>query len=301
MEMHQVRYFLAVAQTLNFTHAAERCNVSPPSLLRAIRLLEAEFGGALFRRERARTHLTELGKIALPHLEQIAASASMAKHETSRATMLEESMLKLGIMCTIAPEQFLELVAAFRERWPGVVLTIVDNNAAMLQEALLAGELDVAVYASPGQKFDSRLHTLSLFDEEMFIVLPEGHALASKPKLLAQELNNLSYVERINCEFSEYGETVFSGLEVTSPTICRSERDDWVLGMVSQNFGYSFMPAASAVHPGIVARRLENMPMFRSVNLVTVRGRKHSPAVGAFVRLVMRLDWNKYCQKQKAR
>jgi len=63
MEMHQVRYFLAVADELNFSRAAEKCNVSQPSLSRAIQLLEREFGGQLFRREYSRTHLS-LGKDA---------------------------------------------------------------------------------------------------------------------------------------------------------------------------------------------------------------------------------------------
>jgi DNA-binding transcriptional LysR family regulator len=70
MEMHQVRYFLAVARALNFTRAADECNVTQPSLTRAIQKLEDEFGGLLFRRERARTHLTDLGREMLPHLEQ---------------------------------------------------------------------------------------------------------------------------------------------------------------------------------------------------------------------------------------
>jgi len=70
VEIHQVRYFLAVVETLNFTKAAERCNVSQPALTRAIQSLEHELGGLLFRRERANTHLTELGRMVLPHLKQ---------------------------------------------------------------------------------------------------------------------------------------------------------------------------------------------------------------------------------------
>ena len=62
MEFHRIYYFLTVAETLNFTRAAERCSVSQPVLRRPIQKLEAEFGGALFRRERGHTHLTELGK-----------------------------------------------------------------------------------------------------------------------------------------------------------------------------------------------------------------------------------------------
>ena len=66
MATHQIRYFLAVAKTLNFTQAAEECHVAQPSLSRAIRNLEEELGGELFRRERALSHLTELGKLMLP-------------------------------------------------------------------------------------------------------------------------------------------------------------------------------------------------------------------------------------------
>ena len=79
MEMHQVRYFLAVARTRNFTRAAEECNVSQPSLTRAIQKLEGELGGPLFRREHSLSHLTDLGRIMLPHLEQTYGAAQAAK------------------------------------------------------------------------------------------------------------------------------------------------------------------------------------------------------------------------------
>ena len=71
MEMHQIRYFLALCEELNFTKAAERCNVAQPSLTRAIKLLEDEFGGELVHRERANTHLTELGRMMRPHLTEV--------------------------------------------------------------------------------------------------------------------------------------------------------------------------------------------------------------------------------------
>ena len=78
MEMHQVRYFLAVAQELNFSRAAEKCNVSQPSLSRAIQQLEGEFGGPLFNRERNLTHLTDLGEMVRPHLENVFISGGNA-------------------------------------------------------------------------------------------------------------------------------------------------------------------------------------------------------------------------------
>ena len=79
MEMHQVRYFLAVAEELNFTRAAEKCHVAQPSLTRAIQLLEGELGGPLFHRERANTHLSELGRTVKPYLEQVYGQTLQAK------------------------------------------------------------------------------------------------------------------------------------------------------------------------------------------------------------------------------
>src|SRR3712207_8184276 len=81
MEMHQIRYFLAVCEELNFTRAAERCNVAQPSLTRAIKLLEEELGGSLFHRERANTHLSELGRMVRPYLEEVYAKTQEAKRQ----------------------------------------------------------------------------------------------------------------------------------------------------------------------------------------------------------------------------
>src|SRR6476469_9459846 len=99
MEMHQVRYFLAVSELLNFTRAAERCNVAQPSLTRAVKLLEDELGGPLFHRERANTHLSELGRMVKPYLEQVFAQAAEAKRHAVDFTRLSHTKLTIGMMC----------------------------------------------------------------------------------------------------------------------------------------------------------------------------------------------------------
>ncbi len=101
MEMHQVRYFLAVARTLNFTRAAEECNVSQPSLTRAVHLLEEELGGALIRRERALSHLTELGRRMLPLLQQCYDNAQTAKRLAKEVKTGAASSLALGLSRSI--------------------------------------------------------------------------------------------------------------------------------------------------------------------------------------------------------
>ena len=81
LQFHQVRYFLALARTLNFTRAAEQCNVTQPALTKAIHKLEQELGGALIHRERHLTQLTELGKMIVPTLEKMFAAAEAVQFQ----------------------------------------------------------------------------------------------------------------------------------------------------------------------------------------------------------------------------
>ena len=90
MELQQMRYFLAAARELNFTRAATKCNVSQPSLTRAIGLLETELGGDLFRRERSLTHLTDLGQRMLPLLTQCIENADQAKYDSTFAGLITQ-------------------------------------------------------------------------------------------------------------------------------------------------------------------------------------------------------------------
>ena len=109
MEMHQVRYFLAVAEDLNFTRASERCNVTQPSLSRAIKLLEEELGGLLFHRERDSTRLTDLGQLARPHLQSVYDQSKLVKRLSRE--FAKQWPLKLGIMSTISPDEIVDLIA----------------------------------------------------------------------------------------------------------------------------------------------------------------------------------------------
>ena len=101
MEMHQVRYFLAVAKHLNFSRAADECNVAQPSLSRAIQQLEGELGGRLFHREHKFTHLSELGEMVRPHLQTVYTAALQAKQLSQEVKQLEKVPLKLGIMSAL--------------------------------------------------------------------------------------------------------------------------------------------------------------------------------------------------------
>src|SRR6266446_587874 len=114
MEMHEIRYFLAVCETLNFTRAAERVNVTQPALTRAIQKIEGELGGLLFRRERSRTHLTDLGQLVRPQLEEVLKCAEAVKSAARGFLKLDNAPLKLGFTRTTGPLRFRRALLNFR-------------------------------------------------------------------------------------------------------------------------------------------------------------------------------------------
>lgn len=291
MEMHQIRYFLAVSRELNFTRAAESCNVAQPSLTRAIKLLEEELGGPLFHRERANTHLSELGRIVHPYLDEVYRQAAEVKRTAVDFAKLKTSTLKLGVMCTIAPTLVLSLIESVRARHPEIELEISDAGAGVLQEKLVAGELEVAIYCLPQLQEDERLHYLPLYREQFYVVTSAEHPFARKNCVTVTDLDGERYCKRVNCEWGHGGDPIFRARGSKVVPVYRSERDDWVLAMVAAGLGFGFMPEHSISHPGVVAKPLVDPEFWREVALVTVRGRPHSPAVGALVREAMRTRW----------
>src|ERR671933_236265 len=134
MEIHEIRYFLAVCRTLNFTRAAEQCNVTQPALTRAIQKLEGELGGLLFSRERGNTHLTDLGRLVQPHLEEVMARTRAAKEQATRFLRLESAQLRVGVMCTIGPLRFVGFLNRFRADCPDVELMLTEAVPERLSE-----------------------------------------------------------------------------------------------------------------------------------------------------------------------
>jgi LysR family transcriptional regulator, hydrogen peroxide-inducible genes activator len=291
MEMHQVRYFLAVAETLNFTRAAERCNVTQPALTRAIKNLEDELSGPLFRRERANTHLTELGRTMLPYIAEVHAQSETAKTRAKQFAKLDRTPLSVGIMCTLGPQKLMTFMRGFRDANPGVDISLRDAKGQILQEMLAAGELDVAIYGLPGGIDDVQLHAMKLFDERFMIGFPEGHRFDAQREVALKDMQGERYLFRSNCEYGDHIRELYraNGVEILRPY--RSERDDWIQSMVVAGLGVMTVPEYAVTVAGLRTRRLRDPDVTRTIHLVTVRGRPHSTAVGAFLRAAVGHDW----------
>lgn len=290
MEMQQVRYFLALARTLNFTRAAEQANVSQPALTRAIQHLEHELGGPLFHRERQNTHLSELGRVMLPYLEQIQTQAEAAKARAQAVRNVENVTLKIGVMCTIGPAMISDLIVKFRTSHPAVTLEVTDRSSPQLLEMLSGGDLELALFGSPDE-LDPRFHGLPLFSERFVIAMAPDHPLASRNVLTCRETDGHAYVNRANCEVLEHASRELDAQGVDWHRVFSSERDDWVQGMIRAGLGIGFFPELSVTDPGLVTRRLIGPEFTRTVMLVTVRDRPHSPVVGAFVEQARAFNW----------
>jgi DNA-binding transcriptional LysR family regulator len=290
MEMQQVRYFLALSRTLNFTRAAEQCNVSQPALTRQIQLLEAELGGPLFHRERQNTHLSELGRLMLPYFETIQAQTEAVRAQSQASRRLVGVTLQIGVMCTIGPTILTDFVMAFRAANPNVDLMVRDLSLEAVQAQLTEGGLDLALLAAP-EPLEDRFHGLPLFRERFTVALSPAHPLAEKNIINCRDLHDQAYVNRANCEYYDYIGEVFQKVGVKVRKVFASERDDWVQGMIKAGLGFGLFPEFCLTDPSLVLRRLVEPEFVRTIQLVTVRGRPHSPAVGALVRQARGFRW----------
>jgi DNA-binding transcriptional LysR family regulator len=290
MEMQQVRYFVALADTLNFTRAAEKCNVSQPALTRAIQQLEHELGGPLFHRERGNTHLSELGRMMLPYLASVDEQCKAAKEQAKAVKKLEKATLTIGTMCTIGPQLVSNLMIRFQAAHPDVEVRVIDAGAPQMIEMLEKGELEVAIVGVPGELPES-LHQLPVFQERFVILLPPNHRLVAHDEVRAEELDTEPYVSRSNCEVFEPVRKELNSRGIYLRKVFSSPRDDWVQGMIQAGLGLGFFPEFSVTYPELVVRPLVDPTFYRTVYLATVRGRPHSPAVGAFVQEARRFPW----------
>jgi DNA-binding transcriptional LysR family regulator len=224
-------------------------------------------------------------------LEDVFEAAMKAKRLSQEVAQLKRVPLKFGIMSTISAAEIVDLISALKKRYDGLELRLCDSNARDLRDRLLGGELEAVIYALPGEEDDARIHSMPLFREQMVIAVHSEHRLAKDAAYPVKELNGEAYIHRINCEFAGYADHILREKGVTCTPTYWSERDDWTLAMVAAGLGFAFMPESAAKHPGVIALPVVEPEFWRTVNLITVRGRRYSPGVGALVREAMRKEW----------
>src|SRR5258708_35019206 len=198
MEMHQVRYFLATVSELNFTKAADKCNVTQPSLTRAIKQLEDELGGDLFRRERPHAQMTELGQRMYPLLKQCFESALGARTLASAIKSGEVGTLRLGVSRTINAGLLTPCLLELNRLFQRLELKLLRGTAGEIVELLKKGEAELAVAADIDEEWD-RLDRWPLFTESFQLRVNTKHRLASPAACMSGDLYEQSVYRRALC------------------------------------------------------------------------------------------------------
>jgi LysR family hydrogen peroxide-inducible transcriptional activator len=291
VETHQIRYFLAACETLNFSRAAELCQVSVPSLTKAIHKLEVQLGGHLFRRERHLTHLTDLGRLMHQHFSEAQNALEAAKKDAERYKSLGEGQrLRLGVFTTMPAKHLVSYLQALRAAAPNLRLNLWETHCDELAAALLAGEIDVAIMSAT--EYGERLRAIPLFREPYCVSFAAGHRFERMNAVPLREIDGERYIKRLHCEFPSY----FAKLGVAKPyksvqVQYMSEREDWVQTMVAAGLGCAMMPQFLPIIEGVLTRRVVDPEVWRQISIVTVAGRPHSKPVSVAVTIAKSLPW----------
>ncbi len=287
MDMHHIRYFVALCDTLNFTRAAQRCNVTQPALSRAIRQLEGEVGGMLVRRERNLTHITDLGRLLEPQLRQTLMDADAAKALAARFLSLEAAEVALGVMYTIGPQPLLPTLTAFQSNYPGARVAIMAGSAEQLSHLLEAGLIDLAIMPRP-EAASERLRSLTLYRERFCIACSANHPLASQTAVAPRALAGEAYLLRTGCAYSARLPDLLREQGVELKISHASECDDWIKTMAAAGLGLCLVPEFALLPHGLLAKPLTELELFRDVGLLTIEGRRFSPVVSLLLRALER-------------
>jgi LysR family hydrogen peroxide-inducible transcriptional activator len=242
MEMHQLRYVVAVARAANFSRAAEQCHVSQPSLSQQILKLEQELGERLFDRMKREAKLTSHGQAFLPRAVKILEEVDVAKREARDAQRLLRGRVVMGVLPTIAPYLLPAVLVPFTGKFPGVEIVVQEDTTSQLLKLAHACEIDFAVASRPIQ--DQQIEVKDLFAEELCVALPPGHPLTRKRAVSVADLEQEPFI--VMKEGHCLGDQVLKFCERRDlkPTITfRSAQLETVQALVCSGVGISLIPA----------------------------------------------------------
>jgi DNA-binding transcriptional LysR family regulator len=296
MEMHQVRYFLAVARVLNFTRAADECNVAQPSLTRAIKQLEAELGGDLFRRERPAAQLTELGQRMHPLLQQCYDAASGARALASSFKSGEVGALRIALTHSIDLSLLIPHLDQIKRQFNRLEFRFLRGTSHEVGEFLKKGEAELGIAAEIGEDWD-RLDTWPLFTENFELVVNKRHPLAGRDGIGFEDLRNEQLLSRSYCEHSDRLNDSLRehGIDVDRSHEISSERD--LIKLLEADIGFAVLPHTADIPATLQRASVDGLDARRTVHLYGVAGRQRTAVASAVMRMLRGADLQQFLAK----
>ncbi len=290
MDLTQIRYFLTLARTRNFTRAAEVCGVTQPAFSRAIQKLEEALGGPLLLRERGLTQLTDLGQAMLPLLQQTqdAAEAVRLRAEERRRGD-DPAPLRLGIAPEVDLDPLMPLLREVAARVDGVEIALLRRAEDALVDALLEGTLHLGVLPL-GAPLPERLAHWPLWRERVMVLAAEDHPLAGPAGegVTAEALIGHPLLQARHRGVAQ----AFAALrEAARHVPHEAEGPAEAAVLVRLGLALALVPAGLPVPPGTISRPLAAPEASFQLALVAPAGRPMNRAVSAFAKLARARGW----------
>jgi LysR family hydrogen peroxide-inducible transcriptional activator len=283
MELHQLRYFCAVAETGSFSRAAEQSHVAQPSLSQQILKLEDELGARLFDRLGRSVRLTDLGKAFLPRARSVLRELEAARGDIVERKESIGGAIVVGVIPTVAPYFLPPHLDFFVRQFRQAKLTVIEDITPVLLDRLRSGSVDVAVLALPvrGHEFE----TFPLLTEPLFAALPRKHPLASRRAISLQDLRRESFLLlRDGHCFRDTAVAACDRARLDPQIVFESGQFSSILGMVGAGMGVSIVPEMAAEkRTGCCYVRIADAGATRTIGAVILRGRSLTRLHHAFL------------------
>jgi LysR family hca operon transcriptional activator len=289
MELRHLRYFVAVAEELNFTRAAQRLNTAQPSLSQQIRRLEDELSVPLFARTQRSVALTEAGKVFLADARRILAGVERAAQRAVQAQQGKFINMAVGIVPAAEIKILPKLVPMLERKLPRVRWAFHNVPSAEQKRMLAAGSLDIGLLRGP--LLDPRLDVEIVLWEKLVVGLPSRHPLARKKTVTVRQLNDLPFIMVSRKGSPELHDAVRAFCESSGLHPRVAQQADNVLGnlnMIRAGLGFALLPdyATSILPHGVVVKPLAwNPPPLVSL-VVAHRRTNQQGAIAAFKKIL---------------
>ncbi|MGC2637740.1 MAG: LysR substrate-binding domain-containing protein [Acidobacteriaceae bacterium] len=287
MELQQLRYLCAIADTGSFSRAAEHCHVAQPSLSQQISKLEEELGARLFDRLGRSIRLTDAGRGFLPHARAVLHQTELARSEVDGRRRDARGAVTVGVIPTIAPYYMPKRIAAFTRRFPEAMLRIVEETTPLLVESLRTLAVDVAILSLPLKYRDFEI--LPLLTERLYAVLPPDHPRAGAVTLALRELRDEPFVllRDSHC-FRGIALTACERARLDPRVAFESGQFSSLLGMVAAGVGVTIVPEM-AIDRSAACRyvRISDPQASRTIAAARLKGRSLSRVQQAFLQQLL--------------
>ncbi len=287
MELRHLRYFIAVAEELHFSRAAAREHLSQPAISQQIRHLEADLGVQLLHRTKRSVQLTEAGQVFLVEARRTLQQAEQAVQRTQQASRGEWGRLNVGFTGSALYSVLPRIVQTFRERFPGVELSLSELCTPQQVEALLDGQLQLGFLHPPIEA--AALCLEPVLREEIVVVLPEAHPLGARAQLCLQDLADQPFILFPRSIGPNLYDRIIKLCQQAGfhPNVVQEALQQTAISLASAGVGVALVATSlqKVGRPGVIYRQLKgpapDLPLAVAFRRETV-----SPVIQAFLKVV---------------